>query len=556
VRTPFLAAAALLAGRALAETDPLALSTPPPPPPAATPLTKAPPPPAQGAVAVTAPTAAGPAAAALGSGPPVPAGAPLPLGGQVAPSAPPAPQAPFVKGELSNVGRVELEMHRTRFGVRVGYEYLDGYDYLRTTPQVDLRFDELRVGLGFPMRLEMCRGDVALAGCVDADKLSLKPYERRWRFRSEDYRTASDWARLLRYATWGRKEDRFYLNVGQENAATIGHGGVMRRYFPSADAERPRVSGELDAYNDYGGFEAFANDVVSPNLLAALAFVKPLSFLSQDPMARSFSVGVTWAADLRAPTALRPGAELALAQDPASRFQTRAVQAVGVDAEVKLVKTEAWDLKPYVEWAHLAGAGSGASFGLLTRASFGGTQALRLIVEGRRFDANYLPAYFDTFYEVQRVQNFDGHEDPTAPPQATKWASVSSRTGPARLGYYLELSWAWIHHLSLSAGLDTATQPLSRSAYLHAEVPALSWLQLFATYHRRSFQGQPWFTRGSADLPTTVFFSGARLRLLPILFVNATASQTWAWDPALARYQSARGFFVDVELGWEFEGTR
>jgi len=553
VRTFLLAAVALLADRAVAETDPLALSTPPPPPAAPTPLARPPPPPAAKAVAVTLPPPPTPTTAGATAGPRTPAGAPSPLGGQVAPSAPPAPPPPFVKGELSHVGRVELEMHRTRFGVRLGYEYLDGYDYLRAAPQVDLRFDELRLGLGFPMRLEMCRGDVALAGCVDGDKLSLKPYERRWRYRSEDYRSTSDWARVLRYATWGKKEERFYLEVGQENAATIGHGGIMRRYFPSGDLERPRVSGELDAYNDYGGVEAFVNDVVSPGVVAALAFVKPLSFVSTDPMARSLSVGVTWAADLRAPTALRPGADLVLAEDPAGRFQRRVVQALGVDAEVKVVKTESWDLKPYAEWAHLAGAGSGVSLGLLTRASFGGTQALRLVVEGRRFDADFVPAYFDTFYEVQRVQNFDGREDPTAPPQPTKWAAVSGRTGPARLGYAVELSWAWVHHLSLSAGLDTATQPLSRSAYLHVEAPALDWLQFFATYHRRGFQGQSWFTRSSVDLPSTVFFSGARLRLLPVLFVNATASQTWAWDPALARHQAARGFFVDVELGWEFE---
>jgi len=500
-------------------------------------------PPAQLAVAVPAPGAAAPAGD-------FPAGAPAAVGGEPAPS---APQPEFIKGELSHVGQVDLAMAQNRAGVRFGYEYLDGFDYLRVTPTVDLRFRGLRMGFGIPLRLEMCQGEVALAGCVDVSKISLKPYDRRWTFRSQDWKTLSDFARVIRYLGYGQKESNLFVNVTQENAATVGHGGVMRRYFAGADVNRQRVSAEVDAYGDYGGFEAFANDVVDPNLWTALAFVKPLSLFSEDAMARSLSLGVTWGADLRAPTALEAGASLVGAARPEDAYRTRAVQLVGVDAEVKVVKTESWDVKPYAEWAKLLGAGSGLSLGVLTRASWGGKQALRFIVEARRFDADYLPSYFDTFYEIQKIQYVEGREDPTAPaPAPTKWEAVSTRTGGPRMGYYLEATWSWVKAVSLSAGLETATNPLVRSAYLHVEAPALTWLQLFATLHRRSFQGQSWFTASAVDLPTTVFYSGARLRLLPILFINGTASQTFSFDKALGRYQSVKGFWVDAELGWQW----
>jgi len=520
---------ALLPRLALAEGAPAQLSAPPPPP--------------RVAVAIPAPGPSGPA------GDPFPAGAPAAVGGEQAPSAP-APE--FIKGELSHLGQVDLALQNNRAGVRLGYEYLDGFDYLRVTPTVDLRLGGLRMGFGIPMRLEMCRGDVALAGCVDISRLSMKPYDHRWTFRSQDWRSPSDFARVIRYLGYGQKEANLFVQVTQENAATVGHGGVMRRYFAGADVARQRVSAEVDAYNDTGGFEAFVNDVVNPNLWTALAFVKPLSPFSEDPTARSLSLGVTWGADLRAPTALQPGATLVNAERPLDLYRTRAVQLWGVDAEVKVVKTESWDVKPYVEWARLQGAGSGLSLGVLTRASWGGKQALRVILEGRRFDADYLPSYFDTFYEIQKVQYVEGREDPTAAAAPTKWEAVSTRAGGPRMGYTLEATWSWVKAVSISAGLETATSPLVRSAYLHVEAPALSWLQFFATLHRRSFQGQSWFTAGAVDLPSTVFYSGARLRLLPILFVNGTASQTFSFDRALGRYQSVKGFWVDLELGWEW----
>src|SRR5262249_40964103 len=114
-----------------------------------------------------------------------------------------------------------------------------------------------------------------------------------------------DYGRLLKYVNYGRKEDNFYVNIGQRYATSIGHGAIMRRYSPSIDIDYPRASAEVDAYNDYAGFEAFTNDVLEWNTLAAIAFVKPLSFFKADNLlAKTLSIGVTGAIDWNAPDRL------------------------------------------------------------------------------------------------------------------------------------------------------------------------------------------------------------------------------------------------------------
>lgn len=195
------------------------------------------------------------------------------------------------------------------------------------------------------------------------------------------------------------------------------------------------------------------------------------------------------------------------------------------------------------------GAGGGLVLGIAADRSLARGRA-RLSAEGRSFDANFVPGYFDTFYETQKFQ-FDPAAHGAGPLPLTKWEEISARTGPRRWGLALEGALAFPRIATFAAGFEASTAPRTRSAYLHAELPVLDWLQLFGTLHRRSFEREAWFTRGALALPTTAFVSGARLKLLPFLFVNGAASQAAEFDPAAGRYVVKRTYGADVELGVE-----
>src|SRR5438067_85949 len=133
--------------------------------------------------------------------------------------------------------------------------------------------------------------------------------------------------------------------------------------------------------------------------------------------------------------------------------------------ETKLVKTENADLKPYVDYSRLlsisnpdpgsnGSGGGGLTLGMLARFNAGDVKvhAFRIVLEGRYFDGNYLPGYFDTFYEVQKFQFITGQADTAYEP---KLRTILDRD-PAhkRAGYYAEFAWQYNGGLAIMAAYE------------------------------------------------------------------------------------------------------
>lgn len=484
----------------------------------------------------------------------------------------------FVKGELTNLGSDKLVVADSRFGLRMGYARLDGMTYFALQPEVDLHFGSgVALGLGVPFNVLAYPN-----GFYDTGKIKL---------RKHDYDKESDYARILRFFTVGRKEDQFYLNVSQLVAASIGHGAIVRRYSGNTDQNITRVGAQLDAYGRYGGFEAFVGDVVQPqHFVAGLAFVKPLGFLSGDlgNTLGQTSLGLSTAADFSAPYTLSRVAnkypEVADDGEPIV-LETRRAQVLGADLETKVLKTEGADIKIFGDYSRLldvsqptgAGAngqgGGGFTLGTLGRFNAGDVKlhAFRVVLEGRYFDGNYLPGYFDTFYEVQKYQFITGKADTAYEP---KLRTILARD-PAhkRAGYYVEAAYQYNGGLALSAAFEDSFHVSgpddicagcppeqkrvgARNLTLHLEYPAYSWLQFFGSYYRRSFEG-PLINSGSVlGDDNTLIYAALRLHLLPILFLNARIFRSWRADPVLGEMRNVYGGDFDLELGYEFDRSQ
>jgi hypothetical protein len=494
----------------------------------------------------------------------------------------------FVKGELTNLGSDKLVVKDSRFGIGIGYAHLDNASYLSINPEVDLHFgSSLALGLGLPLNVRAYAD-----GFWDGHGVHL---------RSQDYSNPSDYARILRFLTYGRKEDQFYLNVSQLFAASIGHGAIVRRYSGNVDTNITRVGAQVDAYGRYGGIESYVGDVVQPqHFLAGLVFLKPLGWMDgayRDTLGWT-SIGLSTGVDFQAPYQLDRGAngyplvgsddvcptQKAAAEcdsgEPISA-QTRRAQVVGADLETKVVKTEGSDIKPYLDYSKLlsidnpipgepAQGGGGWTLGFLGRFNTGDVKvhAFRVVVEGRYFDGNYVPGYFDTFYEVQKYQYITGAADTSYEP---KLRTILDRD-PAhkRAGFYVEAAYQYNGGFAVMAayedsfhvaGPDSICKPCigpesakfgARNFTFHIEYPAFSYLQFFGSFYRRSFDGGPLLDTSKPLGDNTLVYSAVRLHLLPILFINARVFRSWQADPVLGEMKNLWGGDVNVEIGYEF----
>ena len=465
--------------------------------------------------------------------------------------------ARFVKGELANVGIIRLVPRRSFVGIRQGALIQDETLYTTIAPKADLQFldGDLRLGLEVPFNLEI----YSLVEAADAGE-GGGGFERAGRLRAGDYDEARDYVKFLRYLTYGRKEDRLFLNVGQLTATTLGHGQIARRYAANVDVNQSRVGTELDTYNNYGGFEVFLADVTRGNVFGVLGFVKPLAFFREDALSRSLSVGLTYATDQKAPWRLvrtdpvgsaEIGAVVTEANNPLNppRAETRAVNLFGLDAELKVLKTESTDLKTYVDLSFMGGAGNGLTTGVLGRFNLRTNEIVHLVrtrFELKTYSSNFVPSYFDSLYEFQKFQ-FTPNLEASGPDFATKLRYIFERDGGRRVGVYVEASYSLPGWLVVAAAVSLDSAGDDRHLMVHAELPT-RFLDLFVTYHQQNFQKLFTFRDNDA------LYGGGRIQLLPFLFLNGRVQKAFSWDASafdnLGAYQENLTYQADVELGF------
>lgn len=576
---------------------------PPPPPPVAVPEPPPPPPPVAAPAPTPAPTTPAPAAEPK----------PAPAAPVAAPSRSKAPQQAdpfsndrtadhgktpvqakaakpksrrFIEGELANVGAIGLIPWENRWGIVGGMERIGEIYYATATPGInystELAERTFSLSVGAPIRLEAY------------DARPGKGWNNIGKIRAEDWDQPADYAQLIRGLQYGSKEDRIYLDVNAFKASSIGHGTIVKRYNPHLNLNLRQVSAEFDGFMDYGGVELYANNITRPNVVAGMAFIKPLSLVDRDSyVMRSFSIGATVAADLDAPLrnkldfddvdndGRRSGEFLIDQKTFQPVFTSTKVVAFGLDSEIKLVDTKTTDWKTYVDYSFLAGGiavdpkdprwdtdptkpgikgvmSSGMAWGNLLRLNLGDdpVHALRLRAEVRRYDANYVPSYFDVMYEVQRVQYRLGSR--SIDPNGTKLQSILSRQplpGDAKVfGGYFEASWKVAEYFALAFAIETnnANQP-DNNMFIHLEIPHIAGFQFLATLHRRAADS---IGKLFSTTPTTrdILIVKGRYKVFDFFHVGVEALTPYGIGPD-SFFANTVDVNLTAELGWGY-GSR
>ena len=80
----------------------------------------------------------------------------------------------------------------------------------------------------------------------------------------------------------------------------------------------------------------------------------------------------------------------------------------------------------------------------------------------------------------------------------------------------------------------------------------LSFFQLFGSYYLRGVESFAELAQLGLFGLKSIVFAGARLRVLPFLFINGRVYKTFRVNQTLERYDNQFGFSVDLEIGYEF----
>lgn len=458
----------------------------------------------------------------------------------------------FVKGDLIYPGTRELLSRYDHGGVRLGPHILGRDIYLGVDPGFAYYPGDWAFSLHVPLNLLL----------VDTKTREFGGFA----IREQDWDELSDFARIIRFVTFGRRESPIYFTISSLRPQTLGHGQLILDYQQNIDVDRSMTGVAFDAYNGWVGTQLKVNDVTFDNrLFGALGFVKPLAFVDDD-LLRSLSLGVEYSGDLKAPRCIQvssndrrcvPGSGNRAGPDPqtgANRDDTFVrsdpdlgrpvidetdLHAIGFSGEMRYFKSARADAKGYLTWHQFLGHGDGLALGTIARITAGQTDihAFRLRLEYRTFAADFLPGYFDTLYEVQKYQYVQSGSSHQATP--TKYQAIfgDQENGytladpDRRHGFRLETSWAFFGKsrsnklISFGLGLEDSTGPSDTKFYAHVEVPFLRAVQLFGTFMRQNGDGIGDIFTGPID--NVVVLSGLRLQVLPILFVNAHYSRSF-----------------------------
>ncbi|MFA5140201.1 MAG: hypothetical protein WC728_13300 [Elusimicrobiota bacterium] len=307
-------------------------------------------------------------------------------------------------------------------------------------------------------------------------------FDHDGKIRKQDWDSASDIVTKLWYARWGAKGEPVYARLGGLTDATLGHGFIMggysnRRRYPDVR----QVGAQLDLDLGTVGFESVLTDVQRANLMGGRIFVRPLSS-DTSSFAGGLALGLTAVSDF----------------DPDGNDGSNADQVAvfGADVDLPVVRSGIVSATLYADAAmtHLGRRyrekgcldnGRGMAAGLRGNAAFIDYKA-----EMRALEENFIPTFFDGFYDLDRstagVLKADG---------------IAKSRNPGRRGPLIALGTNIIGKIRLGASYeDLNVDPMDVYPRVRGEVrldPSLFMgkLDFASVYERRSTESFAELTR-------------------------------------------------------------
>ena len=307
-----------------------------------------------------------------------------------------------------------------------GATFIDGETYYLVCIAPEVAFGQLGIGLDLNLR-----------------------FNTQGKLRMGDYAKFEDYLRIVRYVRWAQKGEPFYVRIGQLDYSLLGHGSIIYDYRNSASYDLRRTGIEFDLNFEKYGLESLYSDITGRGLLGLRGYIKPLKFLglTKIPVINNFEVGATYARDLNQYA------------DVTHIDSSRAGLSIyGFDFGLPIISYSFLKSTLYYDFAQIANYGHGSTIGINMNFSGMGILNMRGKYEYRINGANYIPAYFNAFYEHDRF-NFLS--------RLSKSDTLSHIA--ANQGYFGEFIMSILNTFYIIAGYQ-APSDIENQGILHAEL--------------------------------------------------------------------------------------
>ncbi|MCZ8155840.1 MAG: hypothetical protein O9264_06960 [Leptospira sp.] len=251
-----------------------------------------------------------------------------------------------------------------------------------------------------------------------------------------------------------------------------------------------------------------------------------MEIVDNDPWYNRLTLGYTNAWDKSAPTQVSynsNGAPVTLTnRDNPQTSDSKRVSIEGFDAEYRLLNLPFLEFTPYLDFNRIKTLdnSTGTHYGAMMRL---GTKDLNVILkpELRQMTGNYAPMYFDSFYEIERFQNF-----PTGAPMRPKLEQLENQSNATVKGYYHTL-YVNFFHLGFEFAIEDYGGKGKQRVFAAAYIPIGSSFQLSFFYTKKGYDGQ-----------------GKALQIDEN--AQGAAEISKSFGPLMLRVQNYRRFYLDV----------
>lgn len=379
-------------------------------------------------------------------------------------------------------------------------------------------------GLHVPLRLRVLDEDPADDGVI----------------REEDWDEVSDFARLLRFVELNLRGEswRFRGRFGALDGESLGHGTILAGYHNYLDINHYQAGLVLDVAIKYGGVQFMLDNLLGPELFGMRAHLRPTMFFTDNRWANKLVMGLSYVADTNAPVYLagKPVAFLPYRVNPLVTAVTddkknlmvassKNLAVVGIDFEYAVLQNKIIDLVPYVDVNFLfdldtgAGLHIGTFFNVRIPTPVGPTLLTRL--EYRVVGDGYAPRYFDSLYEVQRLQFSPSMKNTLGLPLTKVGWLRSGETGTN--GWLGELYFDFAGWVRVGGTYEDYDGPDNAALTLSLLLPKLSIVKAGAYFMRRGFDG---FDE-AFDLDNALLNAWVKFRAYGPLYLTASYTRSW-----------------------------
>jgi hypothetical protein len=317
----------------------------------------------------------------------------------------------------------------------LGMTWIDGQPYYAFRFRPEISFS--KIGVGLDLNLE---------------------FSSQGKLRKENFNETSDYLSIIRYVRYGMKKDPVYVKLGALDFYTLGHGSIMYYYNNSPGFDTRTIGAVVDLDFNKFGFESIYSNFAQAGVLGMRGYVRPLQYTSAAsiPIIGNLEVGATFAGDFNKNSGkiiIPQISTLPKVDDKGS------VNIIGLDLGLPLFNFSMANASLYFDYVKIMDFGSGAASGIILGLNGLGIFNASAKLERRWNNAHYMPAYFNSLYEIERYTD-------SVSSKATSLEYLKA----AENGYYGELGISVLGTFNIVGGLQKLDNHSGGVLHLTADV--------------------------------------------------------------------------------------